>query len=395
MPVRVLTGSPLVSRIPLTALAKMNLSTRAAADIRFQPTYTEQKASRLFRSNQLTILHGSSLEAETYRTLFQTSVASDTDTAPVDLLLTDPPYCLLNSRKRNEEEASEPTVAARSATARRKLLWDPSGAASTLRFSSAKQYSGFTEQWLRLLLPYCKPDAVFVIWTNFLGIQPIVAAVSRATPERNLWHQMLWLKPAKPPAESQPKSQRTVQHDMWTPEVVAPVTAIKPRAHHPYAHTSPPSMQLSLTANEVTFRAYETALVFGPGQFNPWRERQRAQQNSASSLVYSDPPSAVVAPYEEDVEIGTQTSSVAAAFASASADSSDAVSGHPNQKPLRVLLPLLHSYSTPGSLVLDPFAGSGAHGVASLLSGRRVALVESNQVWARKMLETLTQLEPS
>ena len=62
---------------------------------------------------------------------------------------------------------------------------------------------------------------------------------------------------------------------------------------------------------------------------------------------------------------------------------------HPNCKPLRVLLPLLHAYSRPGALVLDPFGGSGAHAHAALSSGRRVATMEISDMWARHIRDTL------
>jgi DNA modification methylase len=43
---------------------------------------------------------------------------------------------------------------------------------------------------------------------------------------------------------------------------------------------------------------------------------------------------------------------------------------HPTQKPLPVLLPLVETFSTPGGLVLDPFAGSGSSLVAAKTLGR-------------------------
>ena len=43
---------------------------------------------------------------------------------------------------------------------------------------------------------------------------------------------------------------------------------------------------------------------------------------------------------------------------------------HPTQKPLPVLLPLIETFSSPGGLVLDPFAGSGSTLVAAAMLGR-------------------------
>jgi site-specific DNA-methyltransferase (adenine-specific) len=49
---------------------------------------------------------------------------------------------------------------------------------------------------------------------------------------------------------------------------------------------------------------------------------------------------------------------------------------HPTQKPVPVLLPLVETFSSPGSLVLDPFAGSGSTLVAAKALGRRYLGIE-------------------
>ena len=49
----------------------------------------------------------------------------------------------------------------------------------------------------------------------------------------------------------------------------------------------------------------------------------------------------------------------------------DKVRMHPQQKPEPLLRWLVRTYSNPGDLVLDPFAGSGSTGRAALAEGRR------------------------
>lgn len=49
---------------------------------------------------------------------------------------------------------------------------------------------------------------------------------------------------------------------------------------------------------------------------------------------------------------------------------------HPTQKPVEALAPLVRSFTLPGELVLDPFAGSGSSCAAALLAGRRYVGIE-------------------
>jgi site-specific DNA-methyltransferase (adenine-specific) len=49
---------------------------------------------------------------------------------------------------------------------------------------------------------------------------------------------------------------------------------------------------------------------------------------------------------------------------------------HPTEKAVGTLKPLIESFSKPGDLVLDPFAGSGSTLVATALSGRQALGIE-------------------
>jgi site-specific DNA-methyltransferase (adenine-specific) len=49
---------------------------------------------------------------------------------------------------------------------------------------------------------------------------------------------------------------------------------------------------------------------------------------------------------------------------------------HPTQKPVAALAPLVRSFTLPGELVLDPFAGSGSSCAAALLTGRKYIGIE-------------------
>lgn len=57
---------------------------------------------------------------------------------------------------------------------------------------------------------------------------------------------------------------------------------------------------------------------------------------------------------------------------------------HPTQKPVAALAPLVGSFSLPGELVLDPFAGSGSSCAAALLTGRRYIGIEMDDAYFRQ-----------
>ena len=49
---------------------------------------------------------------------------------------------------------------------------------------------------------------------------------------------------------------------------------------------------------------------------------------------------------------------------------------HPTEKPVSSLTPIIESFSKPGDIILDPFAGSGSTCVAAAQSGRRYIGIE-------------------
>lgn len=51
---------------------------------------------------------------------------------------------------------------------------------------------------------------------------------------------------------------------------------------------------------------------------------------------------------------------------------------HPTQKPLALVSRCLRASTTPGDVVLDPFAGSGTTGVAAVSLGRNFIGIESD-----------------
>jgi site-specific DNA-methyltransferase (adenine-specific) len=112
--------------------------------------------------------------------------------------------------------------------------------------------------------------------------------------------------------------------------------------------------------NEQLLRVYETALLFSHEPLAPLQD--------------ADPPRCrcVAAGYDDDGEAARW-------------------GNHPNHKPFSVLEPLLRSWSRPGQLVLDPFAGSGSIPAAALRLGRRVACIEIDAEWAGRVRDRLAR----
>jgi site-specific DNA-methyltransferase (adenine-specific) len=96
-----------------------------------------------------------------------------------DLLLTDPPYCLL-TRRRKGGDLRDPKG--------RKVEREPA-----LRFESVREYRAFTREWMERALPRLHGARPLVIWTNFLGHAPIVEA-ARALGYGERWGELEWGK---------------------------------------------------------------------------------------------------------------------------------------------------------------------------------------------------------
>ncbi|MBS2025702.1 MAG: site-specific DNA-methyltransferase [Deltaproteobacteria bacterium] len=212
------------------------------------------------------------------------------------LLHTDPPYCLLE-RRRKGGDLRDPKD--------RKIERGP-----LRRFEDVRSYRRFTEEWLPKAIAQLVPGAPLVVWTNFLGKEPI-RAVARAHGYGHLAGEFVWAK-------------RGTEKD----------------------------------GNEILLRVYEVALVL-------LREPLPALPIEAPARTWS-----VVAGYDDDGE--------AARWGS-----------HPNHKPFGVLEPVLRTYTRPGDLVLDCFAGSGSLPAAALRLGRSAACVELEPEWARRVQERL------
>ncbi len=213
-----------------------------------------------------------------------------------DVLLTDPPYCLLTRRRKDG--------ALRDAK-HKKIDRGP-----VRRFENVREFRDFTKRWLEVALTYLAPEAPLVVWMNLLGREPLTTVCSELG-YGCIRGEFVWGK-------------RTRESN----------------------------------SGEEILRVVETALVFA--------------RAPAAKLLFESAalPWAVVAGYDDDGE-GARWGS------------------HPNHKPFSVLEPLVRTWSAPGQLLMDPFAGSGSIPAAALRLGRQVACIELEPEWAQRVSQRL------
>jgi site-specific DNA-methyltransferase (adenine-specific) len=108
-----------------------------------------------------------------------------------DLLFTDPPYCLL-TRRRKHGDLRDPR--------NRKIDHE-----RVVRFETVRDYRTFTAAWLPLAVRHLAPEAPLVIWTNYLGKEPI-AACARALGFA-LAGEFLWAKRTQAPPGGEAKPE--------------------------------------------------------------------------------------------------------------------------------------------------------------------------------------------
>jgi len=216
-----------------------------------------------------------------------------------DVLLSDPPYCLL-TRRRKDGDLRDPK--------NKKIDRGP-----VRRFENVREFRDFTKKWLERAMPHLAVDAPIVLWMNLLGREPMTAAC-RELGYGHVRGEFVWGKKTR-----------------------------------------------EGNSGEEILRVVETALVF--------------TKTAGAALTPADPaiPWSAVAGYDDDGE-------------------AEAWGSHPNHKPFGVLEPLVRTWSRPGQLIVDPFAGSGSIPAAALRLGRDTACIELEPEWAERVTTRLRGL---
>lgn len=125
-----------------------------------------------------------------------------------------------------------------------------------------------------------------------------------------------------------------------------------------------------LNAKKQPLRAHEFILVFSRsgGIYNPQMIEGATPIHAARRRAHGENYGAMTASTRSRAGATDRYPTSVLEFGSVGTSSKERV--HPQQKPVALLRWLIRSYSSPGDLVVDPFAGSGSTGHAAFAEGR-------------------------
>jgi site-specific DNA-methyltransferase (adenine-specific) len=96
-----------------------------------------------------------------------------------DVLLTDPPYCILTRRRKGGDEREAKN---------RKIERGP-----LRRFDNVRAFREFTVSWMRQAADFSKETAPWIVWTNLLGREPTLSAAA-SLGWCHCWGEYVWAK---------------------------------------------------------------------------------------------------------------------------------------------------------------------------------------------------------
>ncbi len=281
--------------------------------------------------------------------------SSSVATAPAaayDLLHADPPYCLLTRRRAGGD------------------LRDPKGRKNegTGRFENVAEFRKFTHSWMAAAAPLARSpaDATWIVWTNVLGREPTLQAAADLG-WTHLAGEYLWCKRPSAirlvPRNTAPResagSAGSVEQPIGAPEADERLRRFAAGANAAHAHAQLVS-HVAGCGGEAALSVVEFALVLRRRPLPPLRADEPARAWSC------------VSGHDDDGEHAQW-------------------GAHPNHKPFTVLEPLLRGFSSPGAVVLEPFAGSGSTLAAAARLRRHAVGVEIDPRWvevARRRAES-------
>ena len=208
-----------------------------------------------------------------------------------------------------------------------------------------ESYAEYTESWLKLVLPLLKKDASVYVCCDWVSSPVIYSVLKKYLFIRN---RITWQRE---------KGRGSLSNWKNGMEDILFATVSKNYTFH---------------AEAVKIRRKVIAPYRENGKPKDWEETPSGKyRNTCASNFWDD----ISVPYWSMSEN----------------------TAHPTQKPEKLLAKLILASSSPGDVVLDPFAGSGSTAVTAKKLGRHFVGIEQNEqycVWTEKRLET-AEKDPS
>jgi len=293
--------------------------------------------------------------------------------AKADILVTDPPYCILTRRQKYGDPRQ---LKSNSREAKVKDL------SPVQRFENLAEYRSFTSKWLTNCITLAlKPTAPLIIWSNPLGKEVIVEVASTFGFE--LLGEYIWAKPTKHSGNAPQKSSKNeVMYRVCETALILCKTEtisfkVKKDSLPWSVVTGYPNRGIAEEAEEVISITGNTgnAPISNLGSF-PGDSKQY-QMDTSDQLQSSLIPS---------MEYKDTRSSL-----TSSRSPPPPPHHHPYHKPFSVLKPLMTTWTKPNDVILDPFLGSGgiAQAANRLGEGRAVYGIEIDAFWAKHCADLL------
>ncbi len=207
-------------------------------------------------------------------------------------------------------------------------------------WDSLEAYLGWLEERLRAVWELLSPQGTLWLHLDQRAVHEAKVVCDRLFGARRFRGEIIWV----PGNGSKSRSGPGIGHQtlLLYARGNDPVwNARDPSLREPFAETS---LEMHFTHTDDAGRRYRERIVRGKSY------RYYADEGRALGSVWTDCPS-----------MAANTPLCAEA------------TGYPTQKPLKLLDRIVRATSAPGSLVLDPFCGSGTTLVASAKAGRRFA----------------------
>jgi site-specific DNA-methyltransferase (adenine-specific) len=152
-----------------------------------------------------------------------------------------------------------------------------------------------------------------------------------------------------------------------------------------------------LNAKKMPMKAHENILVFYEELpiYNPQKTYGHKPINSYTKYVETQNNTNIYGKMNREISGGGETDRYPRSVLKYASDKQKKKKGekmHDTQKPIALIENLIKTYTNPGQLVLDTFAGNGTVGVACKNLKRDFIMIEKEQYWVESTIKRINNL---